>query len=262
MPASKFFSYLTWFILIVLSIPSTLIVLSWNALPGDPLYSIKRELEGVVLAVVSPSYELSVKLNVKYSDRRFSEAKALLSEKHSIVGLTYFEQQLQTTQNQILQTQDTAAKEQLKTQMVTTLLTYQTQLETTKTQLAQREPTTPTTTIVATTVTPYQVTAMPTYATSTLSPTPIFRQTPPQEQMAQQLSSTQTVSPTMPVGEPAYQGAVQPVSTAQMVTAITQTQTQIDQAIKELEKEEKKEEKKEEEKKGKKDKDNSLEKHD
>ncbi len=82
--------YLNWFLngfAITFAVPSFLIIISWNAIPGDKLYGIKTGLENIALGITIKTPIASI-LSVKYTERRFSEANALLSKKGSTLGYT------------------------------------------------------------------------------------------------------------------------------------------------------------------------------
>lgn len=66
-----------WWFLGIFAIPSTLILVSWNAVPGGFAYGIKIGLEQVALGVmVSPN--LKSALQIKYTQRRFDEVQKVL----------------------------------------------------------------------------------------------------------------------------------------------------------------------------------------
>lgn len=81
----KFLNWLTAGFAAFFSIPTFLILISWNAIPGDSLYGLKTALEDVALAVTIKT-PLASTLSVSYTERRFSEANVLLSQKGSTVG--------------------------------------------------------------------------------------------------------------------------------------------------------------------------------
>lgn len=125
----KIIDYLTWGFLFVFFLPTTLIVASWNALPGDALYSTKLTLESTLLFFVQPSYAASGSLNVKYTERRFTETKRLLSDKQSVEGLPYLERQVSATKMVIDRAPNAKAKKQLAQTYLATLRDVSVQLE-------------------------------------------------------------------------------------------------------------------------------------
>lgn len=80
--------YVNWFLngfAITFALPSLLIIISWNAIPGDRLYGLKTGLEKIALGITIKT-PLASFLTVKYTERRFSEADVLLSKKGSTLG--------------------------------------------------------------------------------------------------------------------------------------------------------------------------------
>lgn len=65
-------------IILILFVPSTLILASWNAVPGDSTYNIKVGLEKAILGI-TPSDNLKTTLEIKYTERRFSEVEKIIS---------------------------------------------------------------------------------------------------------------------------------------------------------------------------------------
>ena len=231
MQPTKVFSFITWFVLFFLAVPSFLVLASWNSLPGDALYGVKRGLEEVLLTLVSPSKDLSATVSVKYSERRFSEANSLLTEKHSIVGLAYFEQQVQETQNQILAAPNVQTQNQLTTQMVNNLVSYQAQLETTKTQITSSNANN-----IIVTQAPTVNNLISNMTTTTITPTVVVvTSTPVPKREPEVTKSVVTETPVTLVPIATTSNSVQPATNAQIVAAIDQTQEHITQTIKELE---------------------------
>ena len=94
-----FLDKILWGTPLVLFGPSTMIVASWNALPGDRMYGIK-----LALGKNCPSHRQSLlchkrQSQIKYTERRYAEAKQLMASKQSIQGLPYLEQQIAQTKN-------------------------------------------------------------------------------------------------------------------------------------------------------------------
>ncbi|MCL5675812.1 MAG: hypothetical protein M1120_01655 [Patescibacteria group bacterium] len=234
MQFNRLASNVSWIILLVLAIPSFLVLASWNSLPGDFMYPVKRGMEDLLLAAVSSSQDLTAKLSVQYSERRFVEATSLIAEKHSVVGLSYFEQQVQATQEKIQNTTDPKTQQNLKNQLVSNLQTYNQQLEETKTQVTT---TNANNNVVTQTppvnnpVTNIPVTSTPVVVVVTATPTiHIEKETAKSITTATEAQKITTV-PT----ETAASSPVQPSSNAQIVAAIDQTQEHITKTIKELE---------------------------
>jgi len=108
----RVFHYLPTFLAVLLSVPTILILLSWNALPGDAIYSVKTGLEKIALRVVGGT-QLERRLEVKYTERRFGEAEELLSQKSSTLGLAYLLPQAHTAKEKVIEAQDIEVKEEL-----------------------------------------------------------------------------------------------------------------------------------------------------
>lgn len=84
-------------IALTLALPTLLILISWNAIPGDRLYALKTGLEDVVIVVFSGT-PLVPEVSMQFTDRRFNEATALLSKKGSTVGYELLVAEAQQTQ--------------------------------------------------------------------------------------------------------------------------------------------------------------------
>ncbi len=94
------------------SVPTGLILASWNALPGDTLYTTKRALENVTLTVVQ-STPLASSFSVSFTDRRFNEADKLLSTKGSTIGYSLLVEQAQQSKEIIVDQKNTQQADQL-----------------------------------------------------------------------------------------------------------------------------------------------------
>src|SRR5258706_1549629 len=92
-------------IVLLLAIPSTLILASWNAIPGDKMYPVKSGLEDAVIFIFSGT-PLLPKVSMKFTDRRLNEATVLLSKKGSTVGYDLLVAEARQTQNYIVQKSD------------------------------------------------------------------------------------------------------------------------------------------------------------
>jgi hypothetical protein len=108
-------SFLNWFLTgfaAFFSVPTLLIIISWNALPGDRLYSLKTSLEDVALVITSRT-PLASTLSVKYTQRRFSEANTLLAKKGSTIGYKLLVTETQESKKIIMDQKDTKKAEVL-----------------------------------------------------------------------------------------------------------------------------------------------------
>jgi len=90
---------------LLLFIPTVLILVSWNAIPGDRLYSLKSSLEDGVILIFSGTPFLP-KVSMKFTDRRLNEATVLLSKKGSTVGYDLLVAEAKQTQNYIIKKDD------------------------------------------------------------------------------------------------------------------------------------------------------------
>jgi len=72
-------------VILLLAVPTTLILISWNALPGDNLYPLKSSLENSVLLLFSGT-PLVPKVSIKFTDRKLTDATSLLNQKGSTIG--------------------------------------------------------------------------------------------------------------------------------------------------------------------------------
>lgn len=77
------------------------------------MYPVKLAFEDVLLLFVSPSYRVKSAFSVKYTERRFSEAKRLLADRHSVVGLSYLEKQVRETKTVIAQSKASATQKEV-----------------------------------------------------------------------------------------------------------------------------------------------------
>lgn len=111
--------YINWLLngfAITFAVPSFLIIISWNALPGDRLYGVKTGLENIALGITIKTPLASV-LSVKYTERRFDEANNLLSSKGSALGYALLIQEAKKSQNIIVEKKDKAQARELINQI-------------------------------------------------------------------------------------------------------------------------------------------------
>lgn len=104
-----------------------LVLASWNAIPGDSLYSLKTSLENVTLAALSGT-PLLPKASIKFTDRRMNEATTLLSKKGSTVGYDLLVANAEQTQTFIAENGDV----QSATQFSDNIDLYKKQIQETK----------------------------------------------------------------------------------------------------------------------------------
>jgi len=103
--------FLTGFAALFL-IPSTLVIISWNAIPGDSMYSLKTGLEDILLTSISGT-ALASNVSIKYTERRFDEATILLDRKGSTTGYSLLVAEAKDSQKIITEKQDLKQKEEL-----------------------------------------------------------------------------------------------------------------------------------------------------
>ncbi|MEK7498094.1 MAG: hypothetical protein AAB656_04200 [Patescibacteria group bacterium] len=99
-----FDALITGFVM-VLAIPTILILISWNAIPGDRLYPLKSGLENATLFIFSGT-PLVPQVSMKFTDRRFNEATKLLAKEGSTVGYDLLVAEAEQTQSYIAQKED------------------------------------------------------------------------------------------------------------------------------------------------------------
>lgn len=136
----QFLRSLRWGFLVVFVALTIMIIASWNSLPGDPLYGVKLGLEQALFVLVSPSYAAQGDLSVKYTQRRFSEAKRLLEDKGSVEGLRYLDKQITTTRDIIEKGSDTKTQTELAQKYIDTLTNISAQLTAQQQALASAQP--------------------------------------------------------------------------------------------------------------------------
>ena len=105
-------------------IPSLLIMVSWGAIPGDRLYSLKTGIEDVSLSVMGKT-KLASSFSVKYTDRRYSEAILLLDKKGSTAGYTLLVAEAKESKKLLVETNNTENAQEL----VAKIKKYQEEIE-------------------------------------------------------------------------------------------------------------------------------------
>lgn len=101
----KFLSALFTGFALFFSIPTILILASWNAIPGGSLYSVKSSFEDVALALTANT-PIATAFSVNFTDRRFNEAAILLDKKGSTVGYELLVAEARQTRSMIIDKQD------------------------------------------------------------------------------------------------------------------------------------------------------------
>lgn len=95
-----------------LSIPCLLIIVSWNALPGEKLYSVKTGLEDIPLSLLGKT-ALASNFSVKYTERRYDEAIVLLDKKGSTAGYELLIAEAKESKERVIKTSDKKNAEEL-----------------------------------------------------------------------------------------------------------------------------------------------------
>ena len=109
---NRFLNAFSGIFAVVFLIPSFLIMVSWNAIPGDTVYGLKTGLEDVLLAVVSGT-GFAPEVSAAYTERRFVEATKLLDKKGSTVGYTLLVKEAKQTQNLVIEKSDSESAQEL-----------------------------------------------------------------------------------------------------------------------------------------------------
>ena len=113
-------SKIFWWSVAILTIPTTLMLVSWNAVPGDSTYKIKVGLEQVILGA-APSPNLKSTLQIKYTEKRFNEVQKVLSTSHASESLDNFNNQLIASENSVKEIKNTEEKKIQTQNLIKTL---------------------------------------------------------------------------------------------------------------------------------------------
>lgn len=135
----KFLSALLTGFALFFSIPTALILASWNALPGQALYSVKSSMEDVALALTANT-RIATAFSVNFTDRRFDEAVRLLDKEGSTAGYELLVAEAQQAQGMVIGKQDVKNG----TQLIRKIEEYQVEIEEKQVE-AQSQVSTPTT---------------------------------------------------------------------------------------------------------------------
>lgn len=202
----------TWFdkltigFVIVFSVPTAAVILTWNSLPGNFDYPIKLAMEKALLLVVSPSYAAVTNLHTRYTERRFDEATRLVYEKQNAIGYVLLANEVSTTKSTILAGQNEKEQEQAAGKYVKSLEKLSGQLSAQKSSYIANAG---------------------------------ARGTPPSQESivgpSRRITSTPTSATPAQIVQP-QQGTAPPISSPQQVIdTIDQTQQVIEETIEELE---------------------------
>lgn len=137
----KIIRWSTTILAVVLALPVALILVTWNALPGDQLYATKRSLETIPRLAFSGNKTLAAQYETKITDRRFFEATTLVKKKNTD-GFNDLRQSIRETAQKVKAAKDPAVKKAYIAQ----LQSYQAALDKEKQVLIAAATTTPPTT--------------------------------------------------------------------------------------------------------------------
>ena len=118
---NKIVDYLSYGFILLFAGPTVMIMASWNTLPGDSMYGVKRASEQILLAIAAPSFETQTSLNAQYTKRRLAEAKILLANRQSTEGLSQLSQQVLATKAMIENSPDRGKRQEAARQYLATL---------------------------------------------------------------------------------------------------------------------------------------------
>ncbi len=126
----KIISTATLILAIVLFPPSSLALISNNAVPGDATYPIKRILEDGIYAVASLNPITRAWFSAARSDRRFKEFSTLIAQgKSASKTLNELVSQTDIAANELAKVEDPVRKEQLTDQLLDSIKKYDQGLE-------------------------------------------------------------------------------------------------------------------------------------
>ncbi|MFA7301590.1 MAG: hypothetical protein WC069_04725 [Candidatus Shapirobacteria bacterium] len=148
---SKFDQFLTYFlktitivsgiVVVVAIIPTFAIITTWNTIPGQKLYPLKRNIEISALKLLTGNFSMTADLQSQILDRRFAESQVLLAQ-DSGYGLATLTQQIQAAKVEIItakSTNDPKLVQKKAENLVVQLKEYNQKLETTKTQITSSQ---------------------------------------------------------------------------------------------------------------------------
>ncbi len=140
----KIFDYFTFILIAFLALPTSAILTTWNTLPGEKLYPLKKKLEEVALLIASANFGTKADLHAKIVDRRFQETTELL-ELSSGIGLPELTKEIDAVKQDIVKqatktTKPKGAKvvKDKTEKMITQLKEYDQELEKEKQKLTSQ----------------------------------------------------------------------------------------------------------------------------
>jgi len=130
---------LIWAVLLFLITPSTMVLASWNAVPGDTAYTWKLSLEQICLKVLSPSDKLQSTTQVKIAERRYGEVAQVLSSEYAVESLNNLNTQLSVTTSGIQEISKTITRDEVTERYITSLKEMSVSLDEQKTKVQTGE---------------------------------------------------------------------------------------------------------------------------
>lgn len=206
-------------LIVLLALPASTVLATWNSQPDDTLYPIKRGLEKTALAII-PQSLIETKLQFAFLERRTQEASiALIQKPNQKEVLSDI-----VTQAQVAQTSTTTLKS--KDQQITASLELIEKIYQTSEELDQVK------NIVADSSTPTLSSPQPTFQTTTPpTPSPYTTPTPKPKTITPPLVIEETSPP--PVTVPSQPTPQTPTNST--TQPITQTQQEIETIANQLE---------------------------
>lgn len=218
----RFLDSFLWIAIVILFIPSYMIIASWNSLPGEGLYGTKVALERLALVIASPSYAAESELQLRYTDRRFAEARSLFHDKHSVQGLSYLSDQVKATRDTINKAPNRKTQKELAQLYVQKLTEVSAELESQKNSLTSS----PSSKIVA--VVPAKPQTQPSQA-QVQQTTPVVPQSVQQTTMTKTNTTTTVKTTTSTVFKQQSSSSVsQPTPTQTVIAHVSTTTTDIE----------------------------------
>ena len=190
-------------IIVILAIPTGLVLISQDSVPGDSTYPIKKSLEGVIIAAASLNPVTRAYFNVDFAKRRYNETiKVVKRGDNNTQSLQDLVKQTRSAAKSINQISDLSLKEQYKKDLRKQIVDYQSGLLSLQTDWEKNAKTTQPQITPAPTVSP---TPRPTLAPTNAPTTPRPSQTSaPTVTSAPTPASTSTPTPTpTPTSTPA-----------------------------------------------------------
>lgn len=227
---------------VALIIPTVLVLVSQNSVPGDSTYPVKRALESVIIKLASVNPSTQAFFNVDFSQRRYIEAVALIKRGDSAdQSLQELVTQTEEAATSIAEVGDPAAKQKLVVDLSAQIDEYKKglvgleQIPTPGQSLAAA----PTQTLVNTVTLPPQSTAGTSGQASPAQPTtiqaPTTAATLPIPTTPAETPSQPAQSTPQPTKNPSATSAPQPTPTPAVVVPPARSSGNIQHTIDELE---------------------------